>query len=61
MSISPISDVNSVYGPRGTQSNAPANQPQKNARPVTRDTVELSSAAKAYLQKAGVDSDGDQD
>ncbi|HYL75589.1 MAG TPA: hypothetical protein VEU96_15355 [Bryobacteraceae bacterium] len=59
MTVSPVSNVNSVYQQQQVQSHAPASKP-KAAAEQPADTVHLSKAAAAHLKK-GADTDGDGD
>jgi hypothetical protein len=59
MTVSAVSNVNSVYRQQQEQSHAPASKP-KTAAEQPPDTVHLSKAAAAHLKKgAAADGDGD--
>jgi hypothetical protein len=58
MSISPVSNVNAVYGSQNVQNQTPT--PNKPSPSQTTDTVQLSQAALQHLQSSGdKDHDGD--
>jgi len=57
MSISPLSNVNALFGSTGTQQ--PAQKPGSSQPPT--DTVQLSPAALAHLKAASGDADHDGD
>lgn len=58
MSISPVSNVNAVYGSQQVQNQGAPSQKPKAAETPT-DTVQLSPAALAHLKGADADGDGD--
>jgi hypothetical protein len=59
MTISPVSNVASLYGPQGAQDQTPASKTKAPSQQPA-DTVKLSPAAKAHLKGADADGDGDR-
>jgi hypothetical protein len=57
MTVSSVSNVNSVYQPQGVQRQAPSSKSQASSKPT--DSVQLSPAAKAQLKGVDADHDGD--
>ena len=57
MNIAPVSNLNSVYGPRGVEGQSPAMQPPDPPKPNYTDSISLSPAAMDYLKSAGIDAD----
>lgn len=59
MSISPVSNINALFGVQPPQNQSVPKKPGSTQTPT--DTVELSAAAQQHLQSQGVDKDGDGD
>jgi hypothetical protein len=58
MTVSPVSNINAVYGAQGVQGQAPVSKKAASSEQPT-DTVHLSPAAVAHLKRADADGDGD--